>query len=162
MKTIKKISDQINDIIEYIALVLLFAMVIVVFLQVIFRFVLHNSLSWSEEFARYTMIWLSFLGISIGVKKKAHVGVEIFTNLAKGIFKKVIIIFAYVASFTFFFILIYYGYKILSITKMQTSPSMGISMAIPYSAIFWGAFISFIHLIVLFWEDLHDFQHKKS
>ena len=81
METIKKISDQINSVIEYIALVLLFLMVVVVFLQVIFRFVLHSSLSWSEEFARYTMIWLSFLGISIGVKKKAHIGVEIFENL---------------------------------------------------------------------------------
>ena len=154
MKIIKKISDNLNRICEYVVLILLFSMVVVVFLQVIFRFVLHNSLSWSEEFARYIMIWLSFLGISIGVKKKAHIGVEIFANLLKGKAKKALLIFSYLFSFIFFSILIYYGYKILGITKMQVSPSMGISMAIPYSAIFFGSLISIIHLIIIFWEDI--------
>ncbi|WP_286954445.1 TRAP transporter small permease subunit, partial [Aminobacterium sp. UBA5277] len=35
-------------------------MVIVVFLQVIFRFVLHSSLPWSEELSRYILVWISF------------------------------------------------------------------------------------------------------
>ena len=49
----EKILNGVNRIVEYIVSLLLIVMVIVVFLQVIFRFVLHSSLPWSEEVSRY-------------------------------------------------------------------------------------------------------------
>jgi len=49
---------------------------VVAVLQNISRFVLRDSLSWSEELARYLMVWATFIGASIGVKRGSHVGVE--------------------------------------------------------------------------------------
>ncbi len=51
-------------------------MTIVVFLQVIFRYVLKGSLPWSEELSRYCMVWVTFIGVSAGIKAGTHMGLD--------------------------------------------------------------------------------------
>ena len=77
MKTLKNI---INNIEEYISSVLLGAMVILIFLQIIFRFVLNLPLRWTEETARYAMILLIYLSACSGVKKEKHIRIEAIHN----------------------------------------------------------------------------------
>ncbi len=69
MRVLKRVLGCVNTVTEYVVSVLLVIMVVVVFLQVIFRFVIHASLPWSEELSRYILVWLSFLGAAIGVRK---------------------------------------------------------------------------------------------
>ena len=73
MKTLKKI---LNNLEEYVAIVLFAAMVILIFLQIIFRFVFNFSLSWTEELARYTFVFLVYISASIAVKRGRHLKVE--------------------------------------------------------------------------------------
>ncbi len=75
----KKITHFLNNFEEYTCIVLLGIMAVVVFIQVIFRFVVKASLPWSEETSRYLLVWITFLGASAGVKTGAHVGVEAVT-----------------------------------------------------------------------------------
>ncbi len=58
----KKISDVLNRGCEAALILFLAAMAIIVFLQVIFRYLLHLPLFWTEEFARYCLVWASLLG----------------------------------------------------------------------------------------------------
>ena len=130
-----KLLDKLNLLIEYIVCLLLAVMVVTVFLQVIFRFVIHSSLPWSEELARYILVWLSFLGASIGVRRKAHIGVAAITNLLKGVWRRGVSILVPLFATVFFLFLTIYGYRILKVVFYQLSPAMEISMAIPYSAV---------------------------
>ena len=57
----------------------LILMVLVVVLQVIFRY-FGNPLSWPEEVARWTMIWVTFAGASYAFKNGGIIRVEIFVN----------------------------------------------------------------------------------
>ena len=67
----------LDDHIEEVILTILMALTsIIVFLQVIMRFVFRNSLTWSEELARYLFIWLIFIGVSYGIKKEIHLQVD--------------------------------------------------------------------------------------
>ena len=59
--------------------VVLILMVIVVVLQVIFRY-FGNPLSWPEEVARWTMIWVTFAGASYAFKNGGLIRVEFFVN----------------------------------------------------------------------------------
>ncbi|MFA6507024.1 MAG: TRAP transporter small permease [Treponemataceae bacterium] len=49
-------------------------------LQIFMRYVLNMPLVWSEEFARYIFVWITFLGAAYGVRKGIHISMEFFFN----------------------------------------------------------------------------------
>lgn len=61
----KSVLKKISDVLEGISAVILFFMLIMVLLQVLFRFVLKISAPWTEEFARMGYIWLVFLMLPV-------------------------------------------------------------------------------------------------
>jgi len=73
---IKKTSWFINQWIEYLLFGMGFTMTIVVAVQVFFRYVLNQSLFWSEELARFLLVWLTFLGASSAYYRKVNPGVD--------------------------------------------------------------------------------------
>jgi len=50
--------------------------VTIMFIQVVFRYLLNNSLSWSEEITRYLFVWLVFLGSALCIRDRLHIGVD--------------------------------------------------------------------------------------
>ena len=50
------------------------------FTTVVFRYVLQSSLFWGDEFLRYLMIWLIFLGGALATRHRALITVDIFTQ----------------------------------------------------------------------------------
>lgn len=72
------------DLVEEKFLVYSFALSIaLIAVQVFMRFVFNNSLSWSEELARYLFIWQGWLGVSLCERYKQHISIEVIKNLLK-------------------------------------------------------------------------------
>lgn len=65
---------------EWSALFFGCTMIIAAFIQVFTRSVLHNPLTWTEAVCRYSMVWFAFTAAGLGVKKGAHVRVDILYN----------------------------------------------------------------------------------
>ena len=85
--------DKILDTYETTAfVVLLSVMTVVVFFQVIFRYVLRSSIPWSEELARYCMVYLTFIGVGAGLKAGTHTGVDAFVGAMPEPFKHTLIL----------------------------------------------------------------------
>lgn len=57
------------------------AMVVVVSLQVLFRYFLNLSLDWADEIGRLTFVWAAFLGVPHGIRSGAHVGIDFVAKL---------------------------------------------------------------------------------
>ncbi len=76
MKVLKFLDDKFE---MSICVVLMSTMSLLLFVQVIMRYVVGRSLSWSEELSRYLFIFFVYAGISYGVRMKRHVRVEAFT-----------------------------------------------------------------------------------
>jgi C4-dicarboxylate transporter DctQ subunit len=146
--------DRANALAEYAVCGFLAVMVVVVFLQVIFRFVIRSSLPWSEELARYIMVWITFLGASIGVKRKSHIGVEAVVTLLPERLRSWAAVFVHAVSCIFFAYMVIYGRAILRVVGFQLSPAMEISMAIPYSAVFAGGVLMFLHAFFQMFEQM--------
>ena len=65
----------------FLSVVLFLAMVAIVCWSVICRYALKIPFLQSEELARYLMIYIVYIGTSIGVKSKSHIGVEVFVDM---------------------------------------------------------------------------------
>ncbi|MGM0874569.1 MAG: TRAP transporter small permease [Bacillota bacterium] len=121
---------------KYILFSLSFVMVVVIFLQVFMRYVMTNSLSWSEELARYCFIWLIYIGISYAVKYHRHIKVDAALLLFKD---KTKIYFSILSNLLFLIFCVYvviYGYGIASqlLSFGQTTPALHIPTGVVYLA----------------------------
>ena len=74
---LEKLSDIVNRISVWGTIIAMSAMTIIVFVQVVARFILNNALPWPEEISRYLMIWMCFLGSAIAVKRGEHIGLTL-------------------------------------------------------------------------------------
>ena len=62
---------------------LVVSIALIVSSSVFFRYVLNDSLTWSEEIAKYSMVWLVFVGAPVAMIEGRHIAIEIFPNLFK-------------------------------------------------------------------------------
>lgn len=62
---------------ESLLAILLALMVLLVFVQVVSRYVLHRSLSYTEELVRYLFVWSTFLGASAALKRDRHLKLDV-------------------------------------------------------------------------------------
>lgn len=150
----------LNNFEEYICVTGLAVMTAVVFLQVIMRYVFSSALSWSEEFARYTFIWISWVGASYAVREGAHFRVQVFVNNLKGNARKCLELCVLAAWFTFCFFLAWYGTELVLflINTGQVSAAMEIPMSLPYMAIPVGVGCMCIRLIIEMWKVIKSFK----
>ncbi|UQZ89157.1 C4-dicarboxylate ABC transporter permease [Deltaproteobacteria bacterium Smac51] len=142
----------------------LMLMIIVVFLQVFFRYVVHYSLPWSEELARYLMTWVVFIGASMGAREGVHIGVAAFVNIMPKAFQKFDIIFSGLCSVAFGLAMSYVGYlAIARIARMgQISPAMEIPMWIAYLPILLGSLFMSIRFAQAMIEEYRNFDKIKE
>lgn len=78
----KKIMDKLASVLESIGGIAVIVMTLVVLLQVIMRYVFNRPLTWTEEFARYVFIYITFIGAGLLVYQRGHLYVEVvFNNL---------------------------------------------------------------------------------
>ena len=128
-------KDFVNLLFKPIISVLFLLMIIITFIQVIFRYVLNSALPWAGEITIFFFIWVIFLGASITLHKGLHIGVDIITNQLREKNKKIIYIFTNILIIIFC-ILIFFGSIPLVIDNFtQRSPALEIRLTYVYLSI---------------------------
>jgi TRAP-type C4-dicarboxylate transport system permease small subunit len=131
-------------------LIALWGLAIIVFLQFFTRYVLNNSLAWTEEIARYVLILVAFLGAITVTRKGTHIFLEFFYRYVPPVVGKWLSV--AMEALTLFF----YGYMaIVGVELAQKTRTKMASIAIPKSLVYWAvatglavmAIYSFIWLI---------------
>ena len=145
----EKVKNVLDNLEGYVCVVLLIAMSIIIFLQVVCRFILKSSLPWSEELSRYLLVWVSFLGGAYGVRTGAHLGVEAVILLLPKKVQNIIRIVVDFICIALCSIVLKFGIDIVAtqLKRMQYSPAMRIPMAYVYMAIPIGMAVFIIRYI---------------
>lgn len=121
---------------EILMVFLLSLMSILIGVQVFMRYVMNDSLTWSEELARYAFIWATYIGVACAVKRNAHICVEAAVTKLPALYQHYAAILSHVLFIVFAVLVMKEGYaltlKILSFG--QKSSSLGIPMAWIYLA----------------------------
>src|SRR5256714_8646762 len=68
---------------DWVAFVLFWSLAFIVFLQFFTRYVLNDSLSWTEEIARYGLMWVVFIGGIMVTRRNTPIAVELLFNVMK-------------------------------------------------------------------------------
>lgn len=85
MSYLNRIRESVNRSVDWITISLLVILIVIVALQVFFRYVLSSSLGWSEELARFLFIWVVFLGAEMTLRNKAHIAFDSLFQKLQGL-----------------------------------------------------------------------------
>lgn len=144
----RKLVAAVESVLDKILLLIFTVMVVAIVWQVFARYVLLRPTVWSEELARYLMVWTTMLGSALVVRRGGHVAVTVFVELLPARVQHAIGFFRDALTILMAGYLAYCGYGFALAGARRTSSGLGIPMTYPYAAIFIGGL--FLALIVLF------------
>lgn len=147
MTALRVVDGAVARIERGVAVALLAATVTIVILQVFFRYGLNSSLSWSEEAARYLFIWSAVLGFSSSVEARRLFRFDLLARRLSARGQMVCAALFVVAAAGFLWALVIHGSALVAGTTSQSSPAMGLSMAVPYAALPVGGALMALHFL---------------
>jgi len=128
----------ITTVLEKILMLTMAAIVITVTWQVFSRFIIQSPSSFTEELARFLLIWIGILGAAYAYKTKAHLGLDLFvSSLAPVRKKKALILIEFLVMIFAGGVMVYGGTLLvaMNVELKQTSAALGLNMGLIYSAI---------------------------
>lgn len=141
MQAFEKINKVISVITKIFMIICFSYMTIALSIQVFGRYIFNVGFSWTEESARYIMIWSVFIGAAYIALNLKHVKVSLIEDaLKKASHKELLHVIQDVISLVFVVIVMRYGFLQLSIASLSKSANTGQSMLFPY-LVFPVAFI---------------------
>ena len=133
-----KLVNSIDKILQKLLIALMALLLIDVSWQVMTRFLLENPSSFTEELARFLLIWIGLLGSAHAYRHKMHLGVDVLVNaLSDNVSKRIAQLVQLVTIAFALSVLVYGGITLmmLAVHLNQTSPSMQVNMGIVYFAL---------------------------
>ncbi len=160
MKLIKKLNLHFE---EYITAAFLVVMTLLIFFQVMSRFLLNTPLAWSEEAARYVFIWTIYLSAALAVKHRKHIRVEVGLMLFKGKAKSAMFILSDILFLIFSIILVNDGIRLVQTLSahQQVSPALALPMNIVYIIIPLGYGLMALRLIKNIATDIRSLTNPE-
>lgn len=153
-----KLRSQIDSVLEKVLVIIMSSMVINVLWQVFSRYILTNPSSFTDELARYLMIWVGVLGAAYVAGKGNHVAITYFSEKfsPNNLERVKVAINLIILGFAFFGMLVG-GLRLVYITMVleQLSPSLKIPLGIVYAVIPLSGILIIYYKIL----DLKNMRH---
>src|SRR3954467_5993958 len=118
---------------DWIAFVIFWSLAFIVFLQFFTRYVLNDSLSWTEEIARYGLMWIVFVGGAMVTRRNSHIAVELISNEMKpGPLRSTLLAFVDVVKLAFIGLLAWLSITIIEHMTIQRMTVFDLPMSYVY------------------------------
>lgn len=146
MDKIKSFLDWVLDKIVTFSLMVVVGTVVS---QVFFRYILHDPLVGSEDFAKLFFVWMVFLGTAVVTRDRMHIQVDYFVEKLSPKTRKIIDLSMYLLTLIFFLIILKYAFDFISVQKGMRSVGLDIPLAAYSSAVIFGAFFVVLYLLYI-------------
>lgn len=155
MNTIRFLRSAMNKVLFWINAFLIVVLVIDVSWQVLSRYAASSPSTFTDELARYLMVWMSFLGGAYMFGSNSHLSVTSLLDKLPAKLRNLVIFLTYLLIIGFaFFVMIYGSQRLILRTMAQPSPSLGIPMGAFYSILPISAaciiYYMILHIVELF------------
>lgn len=143
----KSLVERLDRVQTWLTFGLVSLLTVSVSVQVFVRYVLQKPLFlWSEELARFTMIWMVFLGIGVGVKNGAHFAMDILPGLLGKRLGTALRVFADLSMGLILILLVLAGLRFSYFGLFQYSPNLEILMVWVFISLPVGGLLALIYL----------------
>lgn len=143
--------------------ILLLAITAVIFINVVMRYAFQSSLSWAEEFARYGVIWITFIGGSVCVYRGLHIAVDIWSHKLSPRVDRCWLMSVHAFSSISCSVFCWYSLQLVikSVQTGQKTIALGLPMWLVYGSMTMGSALMCIRFLKLFWSASkpHDNEH---
>jgi len=147
---VDKAIAGLEKAIDWIVTIIIALMVANITAGVFCRYVLGNSLVWTEELSRYLMVWAGMLGAGLAMADGSHVGIDLVVNKCPPALAQVLRIIAKIIIQIFLTIVMIKSFAYLETLKIQKSSAMEMPMVIPYLSVTAGAiFMSIENILII-------------
>ena len=152
----KKFEDYFLATNRWALILILAAMSVIIFTNVVLRYTTSQSIEWAEEVARHLMIWLTFIGCGPVLRYGGHIAIENLQDSlpTKGAQVLRLLIALLIAGFCLFSI--WFGLEYMDRTQYQQTPATQISFAYIYAALPVGAAMTLIHWALIVRDYVMD------
>ena len=106
------------------------AMVVLVFSNVVLRYVFNSGIAMSEELSRWLLVWLTFLGAIVALRQHAHLGVDTLVRALPPRGRFICFIVSYALMLYADWLLTLGSWKQAVLTYGDTAPASGISVGL--------------------------------
>lgn len=134
----QELKKLLRQPLEFSLALILVLIVLVTFTQVLFRYVFHLSLAWSEELARYLFLWLASLTAAYAFKTRSHFALRFLVNALNKKFQKIVQTLVVFIISAFLLVFIWKAIEFTIRMSKKVSPSLQMSMAVPYASVIVG------------------------
>ena len=139
---------------DWLAFAVFWALAFIVFLQFFTRYVLNDSLAWTEEIARYALMWVVFIGGGMVTRRNSHIAVELLSNLMRpSRARAALLFFIDAVKLGFLGLLAYFSVTIVERMHYQRMTVFDLPMSYVYAGITLGCFLMFARQMQNFWRN---------
>ncbi|GHE20345.1 TRAP transporter small permease [Halomonas urumqiensis] len=154
-----RISRWLDTWVERCSVAILSVLVLVVWLGILSRYVLPWNLTFTEELARYLMIWVALLSVSLGICRRQHVGVLLLFNRLPRPLRMTLSLAFDLIAFVFFAVIFYHGLTYVERGFSQSTMIYGMPRGYPYLIIPLASAVACIQLTL---SALRDLLHRDT
>ncbi len=147
------ISHHLARATEIVVIILLILLVLDVWLGIMVRYFIDIPLTFTEEAARYLMIWMALLAVSVGIARRSHIGVLFLFDRTRGVPRHLLMGLIDLLGLMFFLFLFYYGIGFTVDGGRRLTMIYDIPKSVPFAAVPVSALLAAIQIALVAVRD---------
>jgi len=154
VKPLKQIERGLDAIVQPVVFAGMVALIGVITLQIVSR-VLFSAVGWTEEVARFLLVWITFLAATLAFQRGRHIAVTFAVDALPGRLRQVARAVTILTVIAFMVALVVIGYRYMQVQSFQKSASLRLSMTYVYAVIplsaavmGWYALVDLLELLL--------------
>jgi TRAP-type C4-dicarboxylate transport system permease small subunit len=147
---------------DWLAFALFWVLAVIVFAQFFTRYVLNDSIAWTEEIARYLLMAVAFLGAALAARKGTHIALEIVPNMLPAPIRRWLRLVLEAVTVMFFAISAWLCWSIADAMMYQPMVVIDFPLGWVYWAVFAGMVMTMFRLAQHGWQRFRAGEPEKA
>ncbi|MBT2771968.1 TRAP transporter small permease [Halomonas sp. ISL-60] len=154
LRLLRRIERGLDAIIQPVVFAGMAALIGVITLQIVSR-VFFSAVGWTEEVARFLLVWITFLAGTLAFQRGRHIAVTFVVDALPGRLRQIAKLAALLIVLAFMIALIVIGYRYMQVQSFQKSASLRLSMTYVYAVMpicaaimAWYSLVDIVELLI--------------